>query len=108
MKTVQHVAQGIGAAAVFAVLGTIFHQSIVSGLPLGLMISLASLLVYSISLRPQRGENWAFAISISVLIFLFSQDLGQDKLIPASLLGYIWSYGAIALALLVAMFPRLK
>ena len=102
------VLRGIFAGAVFAVLGTIFHQSILSGLPFGLGMALFSLLVYAVSLRPQKSESWAFALTVSALVFFFAQDFGQDKLIPATTIGYVWSYGSIAIVLLVAMFPRLR
>ena len=100
------VLRGIFAGAVFAVLGTIFHQSILSGLPFGLGMALVSLLVYAVSLRRHKSESWAFAIAVSALVFFFAQDFGQDKLIPATTIGYFWSYGAISLAILVALFPR--
>ena len=48
------VLRGIFAGAVFAVLGTIFHQSILSGLPFGLGMALFSLLAYAVSLRPSQ------------------------------------------------------
>ena len=102
------VLRGVFAGAVFAVLGTIFHQSILSGLPFGIGMALLSLLVYGVSLRSHRSESWAFAISVSALVFFFAQDFGQDKLIPATTLGYVWSYGSIAIVLLVAMFPRFR
>ena len=100
--------RGFAAGAVFAVLGTIFHQSIVSGVPFGLAMVLLSLFVYGLSIRANKAESRTFALAVSALVFVFAQDLGQDKLIPASTLGYVWAYGAIATALLVAMFPRLK
>ena len=102
------VLRGIFTGAVFAVLGTIFHQSILSGLPLGLGVALFSLLVYAVSVRPYKTESWAFGLTFSALVFFFAQDFGQDKLIPASTIGYIWSYGSIAIVLLVAMFPRFR
>ena len=102
------VLRGVFAGAVFAVLGTIFHQSILSGLPFGIGMALLSLLVYGVSLRARRSESWAFAIAVSALVFFFAQDFGQDKLIPATTLGYVWSYGSIAIVLLVAMFPRFR
>ena len=102
------ILRGITAGSVFGVLGTIFHQSIVSGLPFGLAMALLSLLFYGLSIRGDKIESWSFALWISTLVFVFAQDFGQDKLIPASTIGFAWAYGAIATALLVAMFPRLK
>ena len=102
------VLRGIFAGAMFAILGTIFHQSILSGLPFGLGMALFSLLIYAVSVRPYKTESWTFAIVVSALVFFLAQDFGQDKLIPASTIGYIWSYGSIAIVLLVAMFPRFR
>jgi len=67
-----------------------------------------SLLVYAVSVRLIKIESWAFALTVTALVFFFAQDFGQDKLIPASTIGYIWSYGSIAIVLLVAMFPRFR
>jgi len=67
-----------------------------------------SLLVYAVSVRRIKIESWAFALTVTALVFFFAQDFGQDKLIPASTIGYIWSYGSIAIVLLVAMFPRFR
>jgi len=100
--------RGIFAGTLFAVLGTIFHQSILSGMPFGLGVAMFSLLVYAVSVRPIKIESWAFALTVTALVFFFAQDFGQDKLIPASTIGYIWSYGSIAIVLLVAMFPRFR
>ena len=100
--------RGVVAALVFSILGTVFHQTVVSGLPLGLVIALFSLFIYSLSIRSLPMQSWAFAIAVSALIFVFSQDVGQDVLIPATTTGFVWSYGAIATALFVAMFPRLR
>lgn len=100
--------RGVVAALVFSILGTVFHQTVVSGIPLGLTVSLLSLLVYSLSIRALQLQSWSFAIAVSALVFVFSQDVGQDILIPATTTGFVWSYGAIATALFVAMFPRLR
>ena len=100
--------RGIFAGTLFAVLGTIFHQSILSGMPFGLGVAMFSLLVYAVSVRRIKIESWAFALTVTALVFFFAQDFGQDKLIPASTIGYIWSYGSIAIVLLVAMFPRFR
>ena len=102
------VLRGIFPGAVFAVLGTIFHQTILSGLPFGLGMALFSLLVYAVSLRPHKSESWAFALTVSALVFFFAQDFGPDKLIPPTTIGFVWSYGSIAIVLLVAMFPRFR
>ena len=102
------ILRGIFAGTVFAVLGTIFHQSMLSGLPFGLGMTMVSLLVYAVFVRPYKRESWTFAIVFSALVFFLAQDFGQDKLIPATTIGYVWSYGSIAIVLLVAMFPRFR
>ncbi|MGA1114840.1 MAG: hypothetical protein ACO3TI_07865, partial [Aquiluna sp.] len=58
------ILRGIFAGTVFAVLGTIFHQSILSGLPFGLGMALFSLLIYSLSVRPYKIESWAFGLTV--------------------------------------------
>lgn len=107
-RTLGPVLRGALAGAVFAILGTLFHQSTISGLPFGLVMTLVSIVAYSVSLRSNKSESWTFALSVSALVIVFAQDFGTDKLIPASMSGYIWSYGAIALTLLIAMFPRIR
>ena len=102
------ILRGIFAGTALAVFGTIFHQSILSGLPFGLGMALFSLLIYAVSVRPYKTESWAFGLTVSALVFLFAQDFGQDKLIPATTIGYIWSYGSIVIVLVVAMFPRFR
>ena len=102
------ILRGIFAGAVFAILGTIFHQSFLSGLPFGLGMALFFLLVYAVSVRTHKTESWAFGLTVSGLVFFFAQDFVQDKLIPATTIGYVWSYGSIAIVLLVAMFPRFR
>jgi len=100
------ILRGIFAGTVFAVLGTIFHQSILSGLPFGLGMAMFSMLVYAVSVRPHKTESWAFGLTVSALVFFFAQDFGQDKLIPATTIGYVWAFGAIGLSMIVSLAPR--
>ena len=93
-----------------AVFGTIVHQSSQSGIPLGLTISLTVVLLVSIQIRRRSGfraPGVVFAAVLGICIWIFSQDLTGDKMIPATALGYAWSYGSIATAVLVAIWPRL-
>lgn len=95
-------------AALVLLLGTVMHQTVIQGLPLGLMLAVLLLLGVAIPLRKKRIRAWIFGILFSVGIFVTALEGNQDAMIPANYLGYIWSYGSIALALLVAMFPKLK
>ena len=93
-----------------AVFGTIVHQSSQFGIPLGLAISLTVVLLVSIQIRRRSGfrsPGVVFAAVLGICIWLFSQDLTGDKMIPSTTLGYAWSYGSIASAVLVAIWPRL-
>jgi hypothetical protein len=89
------------------VMGTVLHQTSLAGFPFGAALGLGIVFFYGISLRSVKPRSWAFALSLSALVFMASQELGLDRLVPSNLAGLLWSYGSISLALLVAMFPRI-
>lgn len=51
--------------------------------------------------------NW-ISSGFMPLIFVAAQDLTGDKMIPANELGTIWSYGSVAIAILVLLWPKFR
>ncbi len=100
---------GLGAilGLLTAVLGTVFHQAWVQGFPYGLLISLGLLTISFLSLRKYRSRlgAWVGVLVFTGLIFSFSLP-GTDVMIPANFAGLAWSYGSIAMAALIAAFPK--
>jgi len=96
------------ASLLVAVTGTIFHQSILQGLPLGILISLALVVFSASQFRSKKFGRLTFPVFLGFWIFVFSQDWNADKLIPANELGLIWSYGAILLAATIALWPQVR
>jgi hypothetical protein len=44
-----------------------------------------------------------------LLVVIFAaQDFTGDKIIPANLLGNIWSFGSAVLAIIITLWPKLK
>ncbi len=99
---------GIGLAVVAAVFGTIFHQSDLAGLPLGLILSLAGVALLAIEARSTWPKRLGFLITFGVIVFLAAQDFTGDKMIPANEIGTICSYGSVGLSILITMWPKLK
>lgn len=56
--------------------------------------------------KARKSAGWIFAGALAVVLTIYSQP-ANDVMIPATDLGYIWSYGAIAVAAIVAAFPKL-
>lgn len=102
----------IFVALFVAVLGTLQHQTqLAAGAPLGLIFSLSLVFMGAAFIRDRNRSKvpvLAFAVSLAVLIFFFGQAFSQDVLIPANDLGLYWSYGAIGIAMLVALWPKLN
>jgi uncharacterized membrane protein (UPF0136 family) len=101
------VLSGIALGALTALVGTVLHQTQLLNLPLGLALSLVLVFWLGVLTRNPKTKSWGYALALSVSIYLLGSEGNQDSLIPASTLGYVWAYGSISLALLVAMFPRL-
>jgi len=101
--------QAILLGFLVAILGTVMHQTKIAGAPYGLGLALGLTLWASLALRakPKKFPVWVFAITLAALLTLFGQK-ADDVMIPASELGYAWAYGAIAIAVVVAAFPRLS
>jgi N-acetyl-1-D-myo-inositol-2-amino-2-deoxy-alpha-D-glucopyranoside deacetylase len=94
------------------VLGTLLHQTKVQGeMPIGLIVSLGMVLMLSAFIRDnQKGRmpGFTFSISLAVFISFVSQNITGDILIPANNAGLWWSYGAICIAALVSLWPKLN
>lgn len=108
LRRLRSILVGLVLALVVAVIGTIAHQTSLGGAPYGLMLALFFVLLTALQLRKRKLSAWAFTVSLGVILFLIGQTWNQDAMIPANLSGYIWSYGAIGLAALVAMWPKFR
>jgi N-acetyl-1-D-myo-inositol-2-amino-2-deoxy-alpha-D-glucopyranoside deacetylase len=103
-----HIIVGLANALVFALLGTVFHQTSLAGVPIGLVMAMAATFVYAVSIRANKTRSWSFAIGYAALVALSAQEIGFDRMVPANQAGLIWSFGSIVAVLLVAMFPRFR
>ena len=99
---------GIGLALVASVFGTIFHQSELGIVPLGLILSLAGVALLAIEARTNWPKRIGFITAFAAVVFLAAQDFTGDKMIPANEIGTIWSYGSVGLAILITMWPKLR
>lgn len=99
-------------ASFAALVGTLMHQTQVGGeIPIGLFFSLSLVLMLAAGIRDKQSgklPSLTFAIVLAVQLFLISQNLTGDILIPANNAGLWWSYGAIGVASLVALWPKLR
>ena len=97
---------------VAAFIGTLMHQTQVGEeIPIGLLFSLSLVLLVAGGLRDKQSgkiPGLVFTITLAVQLFLIAQNLTRDILIPANNVGLWWSYGAIGVAALVALWPKLK
>lgn len=98
-----------------AIAGTLVHQARSYGeisLPFGIVV--AMLLVASLAIglrlsRPSRGALNLMLIGFIPTIFWLAQpQQGGEVFIPANFIGQVWSFGSIALAVMVAIFPQLS
>ena len=102
---------GSAVAGVFvAVAGTVAHQTQVSGTPVGLVVAGIVVLVFAMQSRLITGKLGAifFAAALAATIFWTGLDIHNDKMIPANQMGLFWSYGAIGLAAVVVIWPKLS
>ena len=95
-----------------SVLGTIQHQTkLPDGTPIGLLFSLALVLLLSGTIRDRSSlklPGFVFAALLGAIVFLIGQNLTGDILIPGNDLGLYWSFGSIAIATLVGLWPKIK
>ena len=103
---------GILYASFAASAGTLMHQTQVGDeIPIGLLFSLSLVLLMAGGIRDKQSgktPGLVFAITLAVQLFLIAQNLSGDILIPANNAGFLWSYGAIGVAALVALWPKLR
>jgi hypothetical protein len=102
---------GSAVAGTFvAVAGTVAHQTQVSGTPVGLVVAGIVVLAFAMQSRMITGKLGAifFAAALAATIFWTGLDIHNDKMIPANQLGLIWSYGAIGIAAIVVIWPKLS
>ena len=102
---------GSAVAGIFvAVAGTVAHQTQVNGAPVGLAVASIVVLAFAMQARITTGKLGAifFAAALAGTIFWTGLEFHEDKMIPANQLGLIWSYGAIGLAAIVVIWPKLS
>ena len=106
------VVVGFTYATFAALIGTLMHQTQVGDqVPIGLLFSLSLVLMLSGAIRDrQKGKlpGAIYTITVAVALFLIGQNLTGDILIPGNNAGLWWSYGAIGVAALVALWPKLE
>jgi hypothetical protein len=99
-------------ASFASVVGTLMHQTQVGDeIPIGLLFSLSLVLLLAGGIHDrQKGKlpGLVFALTIAVELFVIGQNLTGDILIPGNNSGLWWSYGAIGVAALVALWPKLR
>lgn len=103
-----HLPKSALAASFVAVFGTISHQTQMYGLPVGIVLSLACAIIGAVTSRTSPLGRITFPILMGFFIFVSAQDWTGDKLVPANELGIVWSYGAVLLAVLVSLWPRIR
>jgi xanthine/uracil permease len=116
MSPRQSTSRGVLLALFYAifgsVIGTLMHQTkLNSEVPIGLLFSFALVIMLAANIRDHQIKKLPgamFAISLGLILFLIGQNFSGDILIPGNDLGLWWSYGAIGLAALIALWPKLK
>lgn len=103
-----HLLKSVQVASLVAVFGTISHQTQINGLPIGIVLSLAGVILGAFECRSTKVGRMTFLIVMGLFVFVSAQDWTGDKLVPANELGLVWSYGAVLLAALVSLWPRIR
>jgi len=103
----------VSGKAVFVVIfGTIVHQSTIGNqLPVGALLAVLLALLVSLEIRinsASRAEGWAFALLLTVMLFVIGQDFWDDKMLPSNQAGLIWSFGSPILAFAAVFWPRIS
>jgi apolipoprotein N-acyltransferase len=98
------------AGGFVAMVGTVAHQTQVNGAPVGLVLASIVVLAFAMQARIKTGKLGAvfFAAALAATIFWTGLEFHDDKMIPANQLGLVWSYGAIGLAAIVVIWPKLS
>lgn len=108
MSKIADSAVGVTSGVTIGFWGTLHHQSLASGAPVGLLLSIISLMSIGLLLRHSKSLSWSFASSLSVTVFILAQSYGSDALIPANPAGYAWAFGATGISFLLALSPRIR
>lgn len=103
-----HLLKSALIASFVAVFGTISHQTQINGLPVGIVLALAGVILGAVECRSTNLGRITFPILMGLFVFVIAQDWTGDKLVPATELGIVWSYGAVSLAALVSLWPRIR
>ncbi len=106
---------GVIIGALFGAMGTVVHQSTleIAGItvPWGLALALGSVTALLIGLRlvmRDRSVVLASALGLLVTIFVLSlRSTGGSVLVPAGILGTVWSFAPAIIAAIVIAWPRL-
>jgi peptidoglycan/LPS O-acetylase OafA/YrhL len=108
LKPWQGVALALTLGSTISVFGTVIHQTRINEVPVGAVLGLTLILWGALFLRARlrKSAGWLYAGVIAVLLTIFAQP-ADDVMVPATDLSYTWTYGAIAIAALVAAFPRI-
>ena len=109
IKPIQGAIVAFLLGAAVAVFGTIVHQTRINEAPIGVGLALGLVLWASLTLRSsaRKFAGWIFTGVMATLLTVFAQK-SNDVMIPATDLGYAWTYGAIAVAAVVTAFPKLS
>ncbi|WEO78519.1 hypothetical protein BJQ94_05635 [Cryobacterium sp. SO2] len=105
----------LAAGVLFGVLGTVAHQTTVDlgpvSLPIGLVLSLVACGTLLVGLRLVVGDRLvvlAAAIGLLATVFLLSlRSTGGSVLVPAGVLGTVWTAVPALVAALVLAWPRI-
>lgn len=95
--------------AVAGILGTIVHRVQWADLPLGLVLALVLTLSTAVMCRAWSGLVTLLAAAVGWLVavqVLSASGPGGDVLVPAQTVGYVWTYGGLALVAITAFLPR--
>ena len=109
LKPIQGAVSAVLLGAGISVLGTIVHQTRINEAPIGVGLALGLVLWASLTLRTRARKfaGWLFTGVLATLLTVFAQK-ANDVMIPATDLGYAWTYGAIAVAAVVTAFPKIS
>jgi LmbE family N-acetylglucosaminyl deacetylase len=109
------VVTALAAGILFGVLGTVAHQTTVSlgpvTVPVGLVLALLASCTLLVGLRMvvhDRLVVLAAAIGLLATVFLLSlRSTGGSVLVPAGVLGTVWTMAPALVAALVVAWPRI-
>ena len=109
LKPIQGAVAAVLLGGAVAVFGTIVHQTRINEAPIGVGLALGLVLWATLTLRSsaRKFAGWIFTGVLAILLTVCAQK-ANDVMIPATDLGYAWTYGAIALAAVETAFPKIS